>query len=147
MRVYDGYRDGDVALVRARPSLSKWMTYDHAGMIWLARGTWFTVEAGLRGIFPWKGPHWGRGFDVFRVGTPEQGEAAIDAAMTMIGKGYAFSHLLTLFPRILRRDRVTTLGGMICTELVSWSWAQAGVLICPGNPYPTPDEIAEWMAS
>jgi len=147
MLVTDGFRDGDVVLVKARPWV-RWLTgarYDHAGMVWWLRGRWYTVEAGLSGVRDWTGPHWGRYFEVFRPEWTQQvdGECAVDAALSRLGERYSFRNLIAVIWKMLRR-RGVGVQAVVCTELVAASWMAAGVNLCPGNAHPTPDEL--WAA-
>jgi len=139
----DGYRDGDIAMIRSRAAIVPLSEYDHAALIWFRRGIWYTIEAGASGVKVWKGPHWGRPFDVFRPNntSAEAGKVAIDAALARVGESYSFWNLLIVIRKMLAR-RVINAQAVVCTELVAQAWAAAGVQLCPGNLHPTPTELA-----
>lgn len=143
MLVFDRFRDGDVALLKARPWVARLTgaRYDHAALLWQRGDDWYTVEAGLTGVRAYPIGHWPREFDVFRpnVASVSQGQAAATAAIKRLGERYSFRNLTGIVGKMLRRR--VGVQEVVCTELVQQAWERAGIVLCDGNVHPTPDEL------
>lgn len=66
---------------------------------------------------------------------------AASLALQELGTRYAFEHLPAVLWRIIHRPIM--LQAVVCTELVTHAWQQAGVDLCPGVQVPAPDDIYE----
>ncbi len=144
MRVVGGeYREGDAALLKARPWVARLTgaKFDHAALLWLRGDDWYTVEAGLTGVRAYPIGHWPREFAVFRPNSASasQGQMAATAGLRRLGERYAFENLTAIVRKMLRRR--VGIQAVVCTELVQQAWERAGIVLCDGNLHPTPDEL------